>query len=189
MIVYLATNRINGKRYIGATKGSLKQRRRGHRWDAFNRSYCRIFHAAIRKYGEAAFDWVEIANCSSEEELIREESRLIFEMRPEYNITPGGRGIVGIRRTTEWLERASRSLKLAAARRTPDHRAATLRALEKAHECRKKPVVCITDGRHFNSSADAIKFYGISSSNIRAVLSGRQRQTKGLSFEFAKPVI
>lgn len=55
MIVYLATNTLNGKRYIGATKGTLKERRRRHRWEAKNRPYCRVFHAALRKYGEAAF--------------------------------------------------------------------------------------------------------------------------------------
>lgn len=189
MIVYLATNTITGKRYIGATKQGLQTRRRKHLWDARNRAYCRVFHAAIRKYGDDAFRWEVLAECPDVGTMIAEEILMIAEMKPEYNIAAGGRGIIGVPRTKQWLERMSVSLKKAALNRTEAHRALTLQALDIAHERHKKPVRCVTDGRSFPSSAEAIKFYGITSSNIRSVLRGDQRQTKGLSFEFASAVI
>ena len=160
-----------------------------HVWDAFNRPYCRVFHAAIRKYGEASFHWEILAECDTTEVLIAEEIRLIAEIQPEYNIAAGGRGIIGVPRTPQWLERMSVSLKKAAKTRSKSHVESTLIALEKAHEKAKKPVRCLTDGRQFGSSAEAIKFYGITSSNIRSVLRGDQRQTKGLAFEFVAAMI
>jgi group I intron endonuclease len=189
MIVYLVTNTINGKRYVGATKQGLQVRRRKHLWDARNKAYCRVFHAAVRKYGDEAFLWEVLVECSSVEEMIAEEIRLIEEISPEYNIAAGGRGIIGVVRTQQWLDRMSVALKRAAANRTDAHKMSTALALEVAHQRRKKPVICRTDGRWFDSSAEAIKFYGITSSNIRSVLRGDQHQTKGLSFEFAAAVI
>ena len=50
-IVYLLTNTVNGKRYVGQTWGSLYDRVRGHAKDAR-----RIVGKAIRKHGLEAFD-------------------------------------------------------------------------------------------------------------------------------------
>lgn len=77
MIIYQATNRSNGKRYIGATKHSIRHRSTGHWHDANGRNFCRIFGAALRKYGRDGFDWEVLVRCSSKEEMVREEVRLI----------------------------------------------------------------------------------------------------------------
>jgi group I intron endonuclease len=92
-IVYLATNRINGKRYIGATSKTLDLRRRGHLYQAKSGLRgCTRFYAAIRKHGSEAFEWSELRNCATFEEALIEERKLIAEIRPEYNLRPGGQG-------------------------------------------------------------------------------------------------
>ena len=55
-----------------------------------------MFHAAIRKYGESAFQWVELLKCESLKAAMDKEIELIAELKPEYNITRGGQGIVGV---------------------------------------------------------------------------------------------
>ena len=59
-IIYTATNKINGKRYVGQTIRSLEKRRRGHLSCAFNPNtdmYHSKFYCAIRKYGIQTFVW------------------------------------------------------------------------------------------------------------------------------------
>lgn len=49
MIIYKATNKINGKVYIGQSHKSLEERMRRHKNDSIRQdSY---FYRAIRKYG------------------------------------------------------------------------------------------------------------------------------------------
>lgn len=55
-IIYVATNRLNGKCYVGQTWQPFRRRKNGHRQDA-EKGSPRAFQRAIRKYGFAAFDW------------------------------------------------------------------------------------------------------------------------------------
>ena len=48
----------------------------------------------------------------------------------------------------------------------------------------RKPIVCITDQRTFESVKAAGEWYGISSSKISSVLKGRQKTTNNLAFEY-----
>lgn len=185
-IVYIATNSINGHRYIGATKHDIPHRRRKHFSDAkAKRPYCRVFNAAIRKYGETSFVWEVVFRSVSIDDVMREEIRLIAEMKPEYNITAGGRGLIGLPRTKEWLEKmsiAARGKKL-----SPAHRASNAVRLQVLREKRHRSVVCLNDGKFYASCKDAAEAYGITHSNIRSVAEGGQATTKGgLSFHFSK---
>lgn len=56
-LIYMATNTLNGKRYIGQTHQSLKSRIAGHVADAKSRGLCRAFANALNKYGAAVFRW------------------------------------------------------------------------------------------------------------------------------------
>ena len=119
-IVYMATNRVNGKRYIGVTSKGLSLRRRQHEQAPNNkRITCRYFHAAMKKHGAESFDWTVLVRCSTFEEGLQTEVRLIAEMKPEYNLTAGGQGAKGVKMTPEgrarWLEKM-RGRKL-----TPEH--------------------------------------------------------------------
>jgi group I intron endonuclease len=111
-IVYVATNRVNGKRYVGVTKRLLCQRRAHHYCMARSgKGNCKKFHAAIRKYGETAFHWQTIATFQTYAEALKGEIEAIATMKPEYNLTVGGEGTIGVKRSQETIDkhRASRA--------------------------------------------------------------------------------
>lgn len=60
--IYLVTNLINGKQYVGKTKYSL-----AHRWTQHcNRPYNTYLHNAIVKYGKDNFKIEELCRCSDD---------------------------------------------------------------------------------------------------------------------------
>jgi len=89
MIIYKATNKINGKSYIGQTKYDMQVRISGH----VRKGH--VFHEALKKYGREAFRWEILENCASGEELNdREKFWISFHdtISPKgYNLTDGGR--------------------------------------------------------------------------------------------------
>jgi group I intron endonuclease len=96
--VYLATNKLNGKRYVGATSRTVAQRMQEHlRQAAKGLIGCRRFYAAIRKHGAEAFEWITLVECANLGEALEQERKLIAEIKSEYNITPGGQGRGGNR--------------------------------------------------------------------------------------------
>ena len=60
MIIYIVTNRINGKQYVGQTINSLKQRKGEHINASIKNKDKLYFHSAIRKHGPENFDWTTI---------------------------------------------------------------------------------------------------------------------------------
>ena len=93
MIVYLLTNTVNGKKYVGQTVRSLEARLYHHKWDSTkNRGY--ILHKAIAKYGWDSFTSEILKHCVSKEELDTEEKRYISELNTlvphGYNWALGG---------------------------------------------------------------------------------------------------
>jgi group I intron endonuclease len=91
MFVYLITNTIDGKRYIGQTTTSLEERWRVHKI-AKN---CRYLHAAIEKHGEENFTIEAICEPPTIElmnEFEAEYIRRYNTLAPNgYNLTEGGR--------------------------------------------------------------------------------------------------
>lgn len=101
MFVYLITNLINGKRYVGQTSVSIEQRWRQHRSSAKHGVGCHL-HNAIKKYGAENFEIKPLVIVGSKEEMDYYETRLIdvWDLRnPEkgYNLTDGGEGCSGLR--------------------------------------------------------------------------------------------
>lgn len=94
MIIYKATNRANGKIYIGQTGKTLTQRISGHL--SAKTGY---FPKALQKYGLECFDFTIIDTAQSQEELNHKESYWIkfFKCKnPDgYNLTDGGEGTSG----------------------------------------------------------------------------------------------
>ena len=92
--IYLITNKINNKKYIGQTKQKLKSRFMGHKSKA-NKGSKVAFHNAIRKYGIENFDIVLLeenidnvdASNQREIELIKEYNTLLPN---GYNTAEGG---------------------------------------------------------------------------------------------------
>ncbi|MBO5706421.1 MAG: GIY-YIG nuclease family protein [Bacteroidaceae bacterium] len=90
MIIYLATNMVNGKRYVGQTIRPLKERWKDH---------CRVkdnnyFHRAIQKYGPENFSVKIIDTAETATELDEKEAFWIKELNTlfphGYNLKEGG---------------------------------------------------------------------------------------------------
>ena len=72
-IIYGARNTVTEKWYIGQTV-NYKQRKYNHLAHARNNRDRFVFHAAIRKYGEDAFEWVVLeSDIASHDELNERE--------------------------------------------------------------------------------------------------------------------
>jgi group I intron endonuclease len=99
MFVYLVTNKINNKKYVGLTTHSdplhqWKIHRQHYR--APSRKYASKLYPAMRKYGVEAFECEVIDQASSIEELCEKEALWIRHHRTlteGYNILPGAKGI------------------------------------------------------------------------------------------------
>lgn len=92
-IVYMATNIITGKKYIGITKQALNGRKKGHRHNA-NKMKNHPFYNTWRKYGEENFVWEILKECEDINEAVMLEERYIGELNTispnGYNLMAGG---------------------------------------------------------------------------------------------------
>lgn len=66
--IYLITNKINGKRYVGQTRQTVKRRWHAHCWEAA-KGKNKAFSNAIRKYGPESFDVRAVADALDHETL------------------------------------------------------------------------------------------------------------------------
>ncbi len=97
MLIYLITNRVNGKVYIGKWEGTdVAARWKRHLQDAKKDSQFSI-HRAIRKHGEKNFEVRVLETTTSKQELCSLEMGYIkrfgsFDFSVGYNMTAGGEG-------------------------------------------------------------------------------------------------
>lgn len=115
MIVYAATNLINGKKYVGYTTKELSERIKGHIRKSKNKGdkhYFYVFQSALRKYGSDNFTWEILHSCDQLDEVTKMEINFIKELNTispyGYNLTEGGNG--GIQ-SQETKDKISKSLK------------------------------------------------------------------------------
>jgi len=169
-VVYQATNTINGKRYIGVTATTLKARRSQHFAHAKARPWKQPFLRAIVKYGEPAFRWKVLERHANYENALAAEVRLIADLKPEYNVAAGGRGIRGIKRSPKWIAQWN-------ARRHVGPEAAS------------RPVICLDDGIKYPSASAAARAYGASKSAVIEMCRGlsKRRSVKGRKFKYLTP--
>lgn len=97
--IYIITNKINNKQYIGVTKNTLEKRWKSHLYDN------NVISQAIKKYGKENFTIEVVYNCNSMEEAYELEPKFIAEHNTKYpngyNISDGGKGSqVGKRKPT-----------------------------------------------------------------------------------------
>lgn len=93
MIVYMATNKVNGKMYIGQTIGNLGVRKKNHINDALNKRNNMYFGRAIRKYGPESFEWEVLDSARNINELNDLEIffiKLFKTFGEGYNLNAGG---------------------------------------------------------------------------------------------------
>jgi group I intron endonuclease len=82
--IYITTNKINGKRYIGQHKSVD--------WDYSYYGSGKLLNKSIKKYGIENFTCFPLVWAWSKEELNKLEIEYIAHYKPEYNISTGGNG-------------------------------------------------------------------------------------------------
>jgi len=116
MVVYLVTNLVNGKVYVGKTTFGIRKRWKRHLRDV-NIGSALLFHRAIRKHGKESFDISIIANSDSRHAVSHLERLWIIALRSYdptigYNMTRGGDGFSGgYRRSPETYKKIAAKLK------------------------------------------------------------------------------
>jgi group I intron endonuclease len=112
-IIYLITNTVNGKKYIGKTEETLLRRKKRHIYCA-NHGGKNILYRAMRKHGLDNFVFEIIYVCGDEENINQKEIYFIDFLNTKipngYNMTNGGEGITGLKRTLEHRKNLSRAL-------------------------------------------------------------------------------
>ena len=109
--IYKATNKVNGKFYIGRCKGPIREREYKHWWYATNKNTNVPFSNALRKYGRNNFNWT-IVEETREENNGEREIYWIDKLKPEYNATLGGDGGTLGRPCPEHVKEATRQSRI-----------------------------------------------------------------------------
>jgi len=119
-IIYKATNRVNGKVYIGQTVQPLQKRKKQHTKTK------EVLGRAIRKHGAENFTFVVIDNATDKESLNRKEAFWVSffgSMSPRgYNLTAGGEA------NTIYSQESREKMSCAAKKRIPESTARLLAA-------------------------------------------------------------
>lgn len=87
-VIYVATNTVTGKQYVGLTTVGVIRRWSNH--VTHSRSPKTYLHKAIAKYGASAFCVEEYATAIQKEFLAQLEKNIILQLAPAYNQTHGG---------------------------------------------------------------------------------------------------
>ena len=110
--IYLRTNLVNGKQYVGKTVDFEKREKD---WKYDGRYSGGIIDKARIKYGISNFSTTTLKECDTEEELNYWEQYYIKELKTKipngYNLTDGGDGISGFHQTEETKQKSSISHK------------------------------------------------------------------------------
>lgn len=176
MFIYLITNLLTGKRYIGQTRNKPEYRWHQHiRGKNNSNSYLK---KALETYGVEHFKFEVLIKCSSLEELNQSEIEFIKQyntLAPAgYNLVSGGKGRVGL--SEETRTRMSIGAKK---RGIPEEQ------LKRMQENREPGVW--TEERKAKASAEkrgqANPSFGKSPPNIRAIYGWNEKENKGWYFK------
>ena len=203
MIIYKATNKINGKVYIGQTVRSLQERMAEHA-----RHTQTTFDRALKKYGLDAFDIEQIDSADSVDELNQKEIYWIefynCVVPNGYNMCEGGgntkgfhhkeeskRKMAEIKSTSYWGENnpffgkthsEEARQKMSAKRKGMAH--LTPEAIQKVRASHYKAKVRNIDtGEVFDSVKEAALKYGLKDTHITRVCKGHRKRTGGFRWE------
>ena len=107
--IYLITNLVNNKKYVGITKFSIEKRFIEHTKRGF------ILTESIKKYGKENFSIIELDECFDEQTAFILEKKYISDYNTKvpngYNLTDGGDGIIGWTITEEQRILRSKQVK------------------------------------------------------------------------------
>ena len=176
-IIYMYTF-PNGKRYIGKTSTSLKDRQGGVNWSGY--SHCTVLMKAVKKYGienivqEILFEDEMTDEYSSRLErmcilLFKTNCRRFKNPQYGYNTTDGGEGTIGHQHTEESKRKMSKS-KTGMYTGAASHNA--------------KAVYCIELDMTFDSAVDAEKHIVVSRQTISLCCLRKNKSTFGGNTQF-----
>ena len=205
--IYILTNNINNKIYIGVTKKSLNDRfRKGKGY-----THQKDFYNDICKYGWENFSWEIFASNLIEEEAFNMEKLLIEKIREQdqsilYNRDAGGKHGKHCQETKDIIqeinigrvitEEAKEKIRAARAKQVFSEESITKRALKmrgrkmspefckKLGERSSKKVLCIENGIVYKSATEASKELHVSLSGISMHCKGVYSSVKGLHFKY-----
>lgn len=207
MEIYIITNNINGKIYIGQTVNTAKERFEDH---------CRhkdtVIDKAIKKYGKENFTVETICEADTIEELNELEKyyiRLADSMNPSigYNMCEGGGNTKGYHHSDESKKKMTASrIGIFAGEKNPfygkHHSQEQIEKWKRERKGRKlteewkanvgkaawKPVINITTGERFSSIKEAAEHYGILATHISRVCRGKRKHCGGYEFAYDNTV-
>ena len=112
-VIYLHTNRVNGKGYVGQTVYTMDRRWKQHIWDARHNDGPRAFAHALRKYGTEVWDH-EVLDVVTSQDGANIAERVWIKQRgtlvPDgYNLAAGGRSFTTHPTTRRRIGNASRA--------------------------------------------------------------------------------
>lgn len=161
MIIYKATF-PNNKCYIGCTKDSLDKRKRNHKHFALKRNSQTPFARSIRKYGWENIIWEVIYETKYHDDLLEKEKYFIELLKPQYNLTKGGEGTLGLEPWNKGKQFSEKS-KL---------------KMRQSHASEGKSIVIINENTkkisYFSSIADGCRQLNLPYSQIKTALKRKQ---------------
>lgn len=160
--IYLTTNLINGKKYIGQHYGELKDKYLGS-GVAFTR--------ALNKYGKENFK-KEILEITTKEQINEREQYYIalhnaFLDENYYNLTIGGETL-NVEKINQAKEKWQKEHPIEHQNQIDEWRVAGSKA-------NSKKVVCTTTNEEFESICAAARFYNIPQANISYCIQGKRK--------------
>lgn len=202
--VYLATS-PSGKRYVGITSYSLKERIAQHGQRARRKQRSGHFQTAICKYGTETFNWEVLHTNLSNIEACEFERKHIAEFKSSerqfgYNMTEGGEAAkhteasrkklsisAKIRGVTEQFLEAGKRTRFQKGVKLTGEALKKVRAAQlKVAALRSHPVAC-SDGREFKSVSEASRSTGLNIASILDLLKGvtkASRKLNGATFSY-----
>lgn len=191
-IFYMHTCIINNKRYIGATtQKSIEARWKNGNGYGFNSELTKD----IETYGQEAFIHEEVSrNSCTISEAKKIEEFYIKKLKPEYNKTIRGIKIISpnatkamqskMKENPDWSKHKVQDCLKWQKENPEKMKQIRQQNARKATEARKRSVICITNGKTYNSISEAVKDTGCSQSKISACCLGYINSTKGFSFKY-----
>lgn len=189
-VVYVHTNKINGKRYVGITNNITK------RWYGKGKKYsnCPHFWAAIQKYGWDNFTHEIIERGLSREEANDAEVYYIAKFRTRekeygYNIQEGGKVVPTMAgkhhsEATKKKMRESALGRIISDEQRRKHSEFMRGYMVGSRNPNSTPVRCINTGEVFECQTAAAKAKGVSASKISLCCQGKRNHTHGFRWEY-----
>ncbi len=191
MVLYLITNKIDGKRYVGQTTDTIDKR-----WNQHKSKYscCRYLLNAIKKYGPDFFDKKVLARCVSMEEMNHRETyyiRLFNTLAPNgYNLNTGGSNRMASQETKHKMSISQKGIKKPRSAEHAKKLGLTKLGTKQSQKEKDKRAESLFQavevpelGIIFKSYGHASKALGTHNHVIRAVINGIKCEWKGLTFK------